>query len=469
MCARSWPSRSDPVRASQGDLEQGAVSSRRLSVLVVAEAANPDWVSVPLVGWSLAQALRGHVDVHLVTQLRNRDAILRAGLREGEEFTAIDSETVARPVYRASELLRMGQGRGWTLTTALAARLSYPYFERLVWRAFRGRLAAGAFDLVHRITPLTPTANSSLAPRCARLGVPFILGPLNGGAPWPAGFDRERRREREWLSYLRAAYRVSLSRRRMLDAAAVIIAGSGHTAGEIPARYRPKLARIPENGIDPQRFTARARPRAVPPLRGCFIGRLVPYKGPDMLIEAALPHLRAGRLQLDIVGDGPMRDALHAQVAAAGVVDAVTFHGWLAHGQVHDVLARADLMPFPSIREFGGGVVLEAMATGVVPVVCDYAGPGELVDAETGYKVPIGSRAEVIAGFRDTLGAILDDPSDLQRRSDAGLRRIAARFTWDRKAAQILELYRWALDSAGPIPHGQLPAPTAPQAQGARS
>lgn len=447
----------------------GPNADRRLRVLVVAEAANPEWVSVPLVGWSLAQALRGHADVHLVTQLRNRDAILRAGLREGVDFTAIDSEAVARPVDRLGETLRMGQGRGWTMVTALAARLSYPYFERLVWRAFGDRLVTGEFDLVHRITPLTPTANSSLAPRCARLGVPFILGPLNGGVPWPAGFDRARRAEREWLSYLRGAYRLSPARHRMLNAAAVIIAAAAHTASEIPARHRAKLARIPENGIDPQRFTARARPRAAPPLRGCFIGRLVPLKGPDMLIEAALPHLRTGRLQLDIVGDGPMRDALHAQIAAAGVADAVTCHGWLPHTRVQEVLARADLMPFPSIREFGGGVVLEAMATGVVPVVCDYAGPGELVDAETGYKVPIGTRAQVIAGFRATLGAILDDPSDLPRRSQAGLCRIADTFTWDRKAAQILDLYRWALDSAGPIPHATAPAPTAPQAQGARS
>ncbi|ANT60165.1 glycosyl transferase family 1 [Salipiger sp. CCB-MM3] len=418
-------------------------SSRKPRVLAIAEAANPEWVSVPLVGWSLAAALREVAEVHLVTQVRNREALLRAGLTEGREFTAIDSEAFARPMWKLAEALRMGEGKGWTMVQAISA-LSYPWFERLVWQRFGAEITAGEWDIVHRITPLSPTTASPLAGRCAGAGVPFVLGPLNGGVPWPKGFDAERRREHEWLSYLRGAYKLMPGRGATLRHASAILAGSRHTASEVPARHAGKLVYLPENAIDPARFNKRATP-APGPLRAAFVGRLVPYKGPDMLLEAAAPLLRDGRMVLEMIGDGPMRATLEARAADLGIADAVTFHGWLDHRAVQDVLCRCHLLPFPSIREFGGGVVLEAMALGVVPMVVDYAGPGELVTPGTGFTLPCEDRAGIVAAFAAALERLARDPSGLPTMADAARARVEQSFTWSRKAQQIAQVYEWAL------------------------
>lgn len=417
----------------------------RPRILAIAEAANPEWVSVPLVGWSLAQALREVADVHLVTQQRNREAILRAGLVEGRDFTAIDSEAVAKPMHKLASLLRMGTGKGWTMTTAINA-ISYPYFERLVWQKFGDAIRAGEYYIVHRITPLSPTVASPIAPKIHAAGVPFVLGPLNGGVPWPKGFDSERRREREWLSYVRSAYKLNPLRRPTLRAATAILAGSRHTASEVPRAFQDKVVWLPENAVDPARFNLNAPQDLALPLRACFIGRLVPYKGPDMLIEAAAPLLASGRLVLDMIGDGPMMTGLKAQAAELG--DAVTFHGNLPHASVQEVAARANLLTFPSIREFGGGVVLEAMALGVVPVVVDYAGPGELVTDQTGIKIPIGPRAQIVANLRRALEDLTADPSALPGLGRAARKRALGQFTWSAKARQIGRLYDWILTGA---------------------
>ncbi|MEM9579105.1 MAG: glycosyltransferase family 4 protein [Pseudomonadota bacterium] len=409
----------------------------RYRVLAIAEAANPEWVSVPLVGWSLAAALRDVADVHIVTQIRNREAFLRAGLIEGEDFTAIDSEAFARPMWALGEKLRMGQGKGWTMVQLMNA-LSYPYFERLVWTHFGAAIRGGAFDIVHRITPLSPTLSSPIAGKIAKAGVPFVLGPLNGGVPWPKSFDAERRREREWLSYLRGVYKALPGRGATLKHASALLAGSRYTASEIPDAHQGKVIYLPENGIDPARFSGAAAPPEHGPLRACFVGRMVPYKGPDMLIEAAKPLLDAGHMTLEMIGDGPLFEPLKSMNTPG-----VTWHGWTDHAEVQTILKTCHLMAFPSIREFGGGVVLEAMALGVPPLIVDYAGPGELVCENVGLKLPLGTRAEIIAAFRQELTRLADDRGSLAKLGQNAQVHVQNHFTWARKADQIAQTYDW--------------------------
>ncbi|MBW7921137.1 MAG: glycosyltransferase [Rubellimicrobium sp.] len=415
----------------------------RRRILVIAEQANPDWVSVPLVGWSLARALAKVADVHLVTHVRNHAAILRAGLREDEDFTSIDSDAVAGPLWKLAERLRGGEGRGFTILQAAGA-LSYPWFEHLVWRRLGARIRAGEWDIVHRITPLSPTASGALARRCAAAGVPFVIGPLNGGFPWPVAFAAERRQEREWLAPLRGLYRLMPGRGRMLRHTAAIIAGSHHVASEIPAPLRDRVVWLPENAVDPARFTRHPhRPDGV--LRACFIGRMVPYKGPDMLIEAAAPLIASGRMTLEMIGDGPLLPQLRAQAGALGLDAGLTFHGWIAHDRVHEVAGGCDILAFPSIREFGGGVVLEAMAMGLAPVVVDYGGPGELVTDATGWKIALTDRAGVTRDLGALLALLADDRAAVAARGAAARARVLQHFTWERKAAQVLLVHDWAL------------------------
>jgi len=404
-------------------------------------------------------ALRQLAGAHLVTQIRNRDAILRSGLLENSDFTAIDSEAVARPMWKLASLLRVSDDKAWTMLQALAP-ISYRYFERLVWKRFGPEIRERKWDIVHRLTPLSPTVPSLLAKKCARSGVPFVIGPLNGGVPWPKWFRDRQRAEREWLASFRSAYKLIPGYRSTLEHSAAIIAGSKYTLQQIPARFKSKTHYIPENAVDLSRFPPRADRRPTLPLRLLFVGRLVPYKGADMVVEAAEPFLADGRAELTIVGDGPERQNLEKLAARSANPAAIHFAGTVPHNDVQQYFATADVFVFPSIREFGGGVVLEAMAMGAVPLVVNYGGPAELITSESGFCVDIGPRDCIVRNLIDCISAVAADPSILIPKLEEGRRRVQDHFTWEAKAKQVVEIYRQLLGELAcddmPVTHSNL-------------
>lgn len=412
--------------------------------LLIAESANPTFVSVPLEGWSHSTALQQLTGGHIVTQVRNREAFISHGLEEGKDFTAIDSEKIAARLYAINLKLRR-IGLGWTTTTALST-LAYYYFENLVAEQFRDRVRSGEFDLIHRITPLSPTASSpALSKLCAQHNIPFVLGPLNGGVPWPKGYDHVRRQEGEWLSYIRPVYKIMPGARKTLTSASAIITGSYATRAQINKKHHTKCAYIAENAVDPHRFNIESSPRENEILEAAFVGRLVPYKGAENLIRAAIPFAKAKQIRVHIFGDGPQKQKLVNLIEAENLNEQVLLHGWVNHKDLQQHLRKCDIFAFPSIREFGGAVVLEAMACGTVPVIADYAGPSELVDERTGFKVPLGKPEELVKSYQQVFQSILDNPAKLEPMRAACVERVRKHFTWEAKALKVLEVYRWAL------------------------
>lgn len=164
-----------------------------------------------------------------------------------------------------------------------------------------------------------------------------------------------------------------------------------------------------------------------------------------MLLEAAAPLLKAGGATLDIIGDGPERGRLQSLIESLGLTASVRLEGWIDHAKLGPRLRESDLFVFPSIREFGGGAVLEAMALGVPPVVLDHGGPPELVPPGTGFVLPMTTRDDIITRLRSLL---LDLQTQREALAEIGRRaqdHVRTYYTWPAKARQIVEVYQWML------------------------
>jgi phosphatidylinositol alpha-1,6-mannosyltransferase len=420
-----------------------------MKILLLAEACNPEWTSVPLVGFNFVNALsqRSDLRITLATHIRNRPALEQKGLASRIEILWIDNEWIAKPLYRMGTLLRGGSSLGWTTNMAFSWP-AYVAFEMSIARRLKRRLESGEFELIHRITPVSPTLPSPLS---AMTRVPMIVGPLNGGLPWPQEFPELRSREREWLSPLRRLYRQLPGFRSTYQHLAGVISGSRHTATEIPDYFRGKQFHLPENGIDPDRFPI-ASDWTAPAGTFEFIstGRLVPYKGFELILEAmaSSPLLRTCRLQ--IIGDGPQRQHLQERCHQLGLTDVVNFRGWLPQQQVANLLSTSQAFVFPSLREFGGAVVLEAMASGLPAIVMNYGGPAELIDDTTGIRLPMGCLRDVVTHLTAAMESLVTSPSRCRSMARQGIQNIRDHYTWDRKADALFEVYSTLTHTVAP-------------------
>jgi len=417
----------------------------RFRVLLIAEACNPTWTSVPLVGYNFARALaaRPDLEITLLTHIRNKPAIEVDPIAKMAKIFFIDNEWVAKPLYWMSRLLRRGQSLSWTIDTAMAWP-SYMVFERQVRKQFREQLAGGGFDLIHRITPLTPTMGSPLAKSTK---TPMLIGPLNGGLPWPKEYPELRKQEREWLVPLRGLYRKLPYYKSTYRNLAGVISGSRHTATEIPTYFQGERYYLPENGIDPNRFPISENwPEPTGRFRFITVGRLVPYKGADMTVEAISqsPLLRE-RCVFDIIGDGPQKPELEQFISKCGLQETVRTPGWVEQTKLAQELRTAQAFVFPSLREFGGGVVLEAMASGLPSIIVDYGGPAELVNAHSGILLPLLPRVELVTRLRQAMEELVTDPVRCRKLGQNAARQVRDNFLWDVKAARLVEIYQQLL------------------------
>lgn len=226
-----------------------------------------------------------------------------------------------------------------------------------------------------------------------------------------------------------------LARRVARRSDALVVAAQanlGHARDAGPAG-REKAHVIPF-GVDERRFAPRAhppRPGAFPPPGrgpvGLFVGRLVSYKGLDVLLRALVGTER----HLVIVGGGPLRGHLERKIEQLDLGRRVVLAGTVMEKDLPAYYQSADYFVLPSTTpaEMFGIAIVEAMAS-ALPVVATALSTGvrEVVDPDvTGLLVPPGD-APALAAAMERLAS---DAELRNRMGEAGRERVEARFTED--------------------------------------
>jgi len=424
----------------------------RLRILLLAPGSSPEAVSMPYVTYSHAAALAQLHDVALVIGSPTEDPVRRAKA----PFRSI--EVVRMPLLERIYAWSLRRIFKYNFDTQVLTAFGYPFslaFEWHAWRQLRRRIFAGEFDVVLRIMPMTPVLPSPFAFFLRNGPIPFVIGPLNGGLPWPPGF-RQLENQKEWVANLRNLYRYLPFARSTYRHAAAIIAASSQTHSEF-AGYSDKRFFVPEPGIARSLCYGDSRsPKPRAKLELIFVGGLVPRKACDLALRAAAPLLRSDLARFTVLGDGPERNRLEQLTRSLGIEKAVLFCGWLSHAEVLKHLRSADVFVFPSLRDNGAGVVFEALGTGAVPVVADFGGPGDIVHPDVGYKVALTNESDMVSEIEKILTELAHNRDRLEQLRRQGMAYVQERLTWDAKAQSVTRVLNWAVRQ-GPKP--DLPPP----------
>jgi glycosyltransferase involved in cell wall biosynthesis len=179
-----------------------------------------------------------------------------------------------------------------------------------------------------------------------------------------------------------------------------------------------------------------------------FVGRLVPIKRVDLLIEAvALAHAAEPRLRVAIVGDGELRGALEQQAARLGMQETARFLGF--REDLPAIAAGSDLAVLASDNEGTPVALIEAAAAGLPAVATAVGGVKDIVTPSTGILVAQGDAK----AFADALLRLVGDRDGRERLGSAAREHVRERFSATRLLDDIDGLYRELLcDRAGDSP-----------------
>lgn len=158
----------------------------------------------------------------------------------------------------------------------------------------------------------------------------------------------------------------------------------------------------------------------------------------DVLLDAVPDVLRrVPDAQVAIVGNGELRDDLHAQAARLGLDREERFHFFDFEAPSARYLKALDVYVLPSAWEAMPIGVLEALACGAPQVVTDVEGTGEATTSDTGILVRSGD----VGGLADALVALLSDPERRRELAEASRARHAEKFAVERMTAETAALY----------------------------
>jgi glycosyltransferase involved in cell wall biosynthesis len=428
----SWPGTCAEV--SDEESGESPASPFRVSpmrVCIVAEHASMRFGGEAILPVHYFRILRSRgIEAWLVVHARTRDELMELFPNDQSRIRYVSDLWIHKIVFRLSTYLprRVSESTLGLLNQAITQFLQ----RRLV----RGLILRERINVIHQPIPVGPRFPSLLF----GLGVPRVVGPLNGGMEYPPFYRRsESKLSRIAIAFTRLFSDFANTLLPGKKHADVVLVANERTRRALPSGTRGRVIELVENGVDFSVWSGTSGDAGSLSSRFVFLGRLVDLKAVDIVIRALV---KVPSADLEVIGDGPMLGAWNSLAMELGVKDRVHFSGWLSQQECAAHMREAAALVLPSLIECGGAVVLEAMAMGKPVVATCWGGPADYLDASCGILVEPDSYSGLVSGFAEGMQRLIESPELGRSMGAAGYERAVRVFDWERKVDQVIAIYR---------------------------
>jgi len=398
------------------------VSAKRHKVLLIAPTVDGEDVGESWVAYQWAKHLRDHHELTLLTY--NKRTIRPASEQlDGMRVVEWQEPPLLGRAERFNSIVKPGY---------------FPFYisaRRWLKRALeRGE----TFDVAHQPLPVAMRYPSP----AAGLGIPLIIGPVGGGLATPQGFGGDRPKD-PWFMKLRALddvrWRWDRPLRRTYQSADCVLCIAPYVKEQLDKVAVRRFEVMSETGLESVPPPI-GRLQRKGPIRLLYVGRLVRTKGALDIIKA-LASLPRRDAVLDIVGHGPDMDNCAALIKQLGLEDRVTLHGWKSKPEVAKFYQAADVFVFPSYREPGGNVSLEAMAHSLPLIVADRGGPGSAVSDDCAIKLGVTTPDAFVRDLAGAIETLCSDPTRREAMGRAAYAHVTRTALWSAKVENMNAIY----------------------------
>lgn len=311
------------------------------------------------------------------------------------------------------------------------------YFRARRWIA-KALEGGEHFDVVHQPVPVAMRYPSP----AANLGLPLVIGPLGGGLSTPPGFVADEKSS-PWFMKLRALDGLRMRWDPLLRStyqdASCVLGIADYVREHLAELSLQRFEVMSETGLDelPPPVDRSGR---TGPLKLLYVGRLVRTKGARDIIRA-MALVNDLDIELDIVGDGPERTECERLIAALDLGGRVRLHGWKQKDELPRFYRQADIFVFPSYREPGGNVALEAMSFSLPLIVVDRGGPGSATSEQCAVKLSVTTPEALASDIANAVERLASDQDLRLRMGAAAYQHVARTALWSAKLDRIDAIY----------------------------